>query len=72
MDMVLSEGTKSVSDLIIGLRCGASLPFGTPRLTPPEGAIIAGVPVAGNVLPLLSSKLKLDIRFNSQFHSSSE
>ena len=71
MDMVLSEGTKPVSNLIIGVRCGASLPFGTPRLTPPEGAIIAGVPVAGDVLPPIFN-VDLDIRFNSQFHSSSE
>jgi len=30
------------------MRCGASIPFGTPRLTPPEGAIIAGIAVPGN------------------------
>lgn len=71
MDMVLSEGTKPVNDLIIGMRCGASLPFGTPRLTPPEGAIIAGVQIAGDVLPL-PPELNLDIRFNPQFYSSSE
>jgi hypothetical protein len=50
MDMVLSEGSKPIVGLIIlGMRCGASMPFGLPRLTPPEGAIIAGIPIAGNV-----------------------
>ena len=53
LDMVLSEGIQSASDLMIGMRCGASIPFGTPRLTPPEGAIIAGIAVPGNVVPTI-------------------
>jgi hypothetical protein len=57
MDMILSEDTKPIGDLTIGLRYGASLSFGTPHLIPPEGVIITGVPVTGDVLPLLSSKL---------------
>jgi len=51
MDMVLFEGAQLTSDLIKGMRCGASGPFGSMRLTPPEGAIIAGVAVAGDVIP---------------------
>jgi len=46
------------------MRCGASLPFGVPRVTPPEGAIIAGVPIAGDVNPFI---FLIDARHTSRF-----
>lgn len=54
LDAVLHEGMRL-----------ASMPFGPPRLVPPEGAEIAGVWVEGNVTPTNRKYcLTVDIRLN--------
>jgi hypothetical protein len=56
LDAVLREGMRL-----------ASMPFGPPRLVPPEGAEIAGAWVEGNVSPTNRRLLIVDIRLNGQF-----